>query len=257
VIEVELTGTKKKFKGKTPSIEPNITSDTIFKKEGVAIGLYIKKIPEKLSAVTEFANREALTDRVPKQEMSRGPQGTKESHAKKNIVTQYSIILGGVPASEIMRRPKPNVSSVHREKTAARYVQAIITASRCVDDMVSQYLPEAYKKHKESVLRESSDKYRVASVFTSFIHNMNISVDYHIDKHNIPDSLNVIIIKKYGCQGGDLSIPEQGVCLSCTNDSMIVYPAWMNYHGVTPITNSLSNGYRNSLVFYSRLGLKD
>jgi hypothetical protein len=31
----------------------------------------------------------------------------------------------------------------------------------------------------------------------------------------------------------------------------------MNYHGVTPITNSLSNGYRNSLVFYSRLGLKD
>jgi len=31
---------------------------------------------------------------------------------------------------------------------------------------------------------------------------------------------------------------------------MLVYPAWRNVHGVTPITATHDGGYRNSLVFY-------
>jgi hypothetical protein len=31
---------------------------------------------------------------------------------------------------------------------------------------------------------------------------------------------------------------------------MLVYPAWRNVHGVTPIIPLKEGGYRNSLVFY-------
>lgn len=35
------------------------------------------------------------------------------------------------------------------------------------------------------------------------------------------------------------------------DNSMLVYPAWRNVHGVTPIVPTREGGYRNSLVFYS------
>jgi hypothetical protein len=31
---------------------------------------------------------------------------------------------------------------------------------------------------------------------------------------------------------------------------MLVYPAWRNVHGVTPIVQTATGGYRNSFIFY-------
>jgi len=43
------------------------------------------------------------------------------------------------------------------------------------------------------------------------------------------------------------TMPPVGIADKC---SMLVYPAWRNLHGVTPITPTHDGGYRNSLIFY-------
>ena len=50
-----------------PEIEPNVTEDSLFVVDGVPIGFYLRKMPEKLTKFIEVANSELLSDRVPKQ----------------------------------------------------------------------------------------------------------------------------------------------------------------------------------------------
>ena len=56
-----------------PYIEPNVVEDTIFTSNGIPIGFYLKNISGKLLQYVEIANAELLSNRVPKEEMSRGP----------------------------------------------------------------------------------------------------------------------------------------------------------------------------------------
>ena len=51
-------------------------------------------------------------------------------------------------------------------------------------------------------------------------------------------------------KGGNLHVPDYGATMDSADNSMLVYPAWKNVHGVTPIIPTHEGGYRNSLVFY-------
>lgn len=66
----------------------------------------------------------------------------------------------------------------------------------------------------------------------------------------IAGAVNAIITKRLNCDGGNLHIPDYGATIDSCNDSILVYPAWKNIHGVTPIMPTCDGGYRNSLVFY-------
>ncbi len=93
-------------------------------------------------------------------------------------------------------------------------------------------------------------KWRFANLFTSSISNFNISAQFHRDGGNIVGAVNVIICKKHNSKGGDLHIPDYGATVGQQDNSILVYPAWRNVHGVTPIIPTHEGGYRNSLVFY-------
>jgi len=45
-------------------------------------------------------------------------------------------------------------------------------------------------------------------------------------------------------------VPDYGATFEQADNSMLVYPAWRNVHGVTPIIPTSDDGYRNSLIFY-------
>ena len=45
--------------------------------------------------------------------------------------------------------------------------------------------------------------------------------------------------------------------MDSSDNSMLVYPAWRNVHGVTPIVATKEGGYRNSLVFYPLKAFKN
>ena len=93
-------------------------------------------------------------------------------------------------------------------------------------------------------------KWRFCDLFTSSISNFNIPAPFHRDAGNLEGCVNVIIAKKKNATGGNTTVPDYAATMDSSDNSMLVYPAWRNVHGVTPIFPTHEGGYRNSLVFY-------
>lgn len=240
-----------------PYYEPNIKEDCLLEVDGEVIGFYIRdvsKYSKKLSQLISISNKEFRTDNVPKQEMSRGPQGTKKDKLQrekdgKNLVTQFSTILGSVAPKPHMRRPYPTISSVHREKKANTFIKAMWAASIESENIIKKLTPHIHKSQLE-LFKDVNKKWRFGNMFTSSISNFNIAAAYHRDTGNIVGAVNVILTKRNNSNGGSLNVPDYNVTFEQADNSMLVYPAWKNIHGVTPIVKTSEDGYRNSLIFY-------
>ena len=219
--------------------EPNILEDTLFVQDGELVGFFLKNITGRLKDLIEIANNEFRSDNVPKSTMVRA-----------SGVEQYSTIIGSVPPKPHLRRPYPSISSVHNTKSARTFIKAMLGACREAENVVADIMPEQFAIQCELIKQNVPEKYRFGRMFTSSINNYNISAPFHRDTANIKGCVNVIINKKKNVRGGDLHVPDYNATMDGDNNSMLVYPAWRNVHGVTPITPTKEGGYRNSLVFY-------
>jgi hypothetical protein len=244
-----------KIGDKCEYIEPNIIEDSIFYADGEAIGFYITKMPEKMCKLADLANKEFRSKNVPKSLMERAGKlrqlqlGASREEAEKINVEQYSTIIGSVPPKALMRREYRNRSSVHSVKSAQIFIKAMLLLAKESEDLIKEILPIQYEQQKK-LFEEVEEKWRFANLFTSSISNYNISAPFHRDAGNIVGAVNVIICKKFNSKGGDLHIPDYGATIGQRDNSILVYPAWRNIHGVTPIIPTLEGGYRNSLIFY-------
>jgi hypothetical protein len=233
-------------------IEPNVTEDCIFYADGEPIGFYLTKMPEKMCKLADLANAELQSKNVPKTEMQR-PKMLGFDKNGKGIVDrsckQFSAILGGIPPKPHMRRPYPTQSSVHGVKSAQTFIKAMLLLAKESELLIKEILPKQYEKQIE-LFKDVPDKWKFGNLFTSSISNYNISAPFHRDTGNIVEAVNVIICKQKNAKGGDLHIPDYNATIGQVDNSILVYPAWRNIHGVTPITPTFKGGYRNSLVFY-------
>ena len=236
-----------KIGDKCEYIEPNVTEDSIFYADGEAIGFYITKMPEKMCKLADLANKELRSKNVPKSEMKRS-SGFGEKNKGKQVI-QYSTIIGSIPPKPHMQRPYASISSVHSSKNAQTFIKAMLLLAKESEQLIKEVLPIQYEKQVE-LFKDVPEKWRFANLFTSSISNYNISAPFHRDTGNIVGAVNVIICKKFNSKGGDLHIPDYGATIGQQDNSILVYPAWRNVHGVTPILPTLEGGYRNSLVFY-------
>ena len=243
-----------------PAFEPNITEDCIFYADGEPVGFYLRKMPEKACKIADLANYEFNGGNVPKQEMSRGPQGNKAQKAQRKkdgveLVTQMSCILGSVAPKPHMRRPYPTISSVHQVGSAKTFIKAMLLLAQESEKVLEQIMPEQYQRQLE-LFKRVQQQYKFGNIFTSSISNYNISAAIHRDTGNIKGTVNVIITKRRNSTGGNLHVPEYGITIDQCDNSMLVYPAWRNVHGVTPIEPTHEGGYRNSLIFYPLKGFE-
>jgi hypothetical protein len=233
-------------------VEPNITEDCIFYSDGEPIGFYLTKMPENMCKLADLANNELRSDNVPKLKMNRPKVGGYDAKTGKGIytyVSQYSTILGSCPPKPHMRRPYPTLSSVHSIKTAKTFIKAMLLLAKESELLIKEILPKQYEQQIE-LFKQVPNKWRFGNIFTSSISNYNISAPFHRDAGNIIGAVNVIICKKLNSKGGDLHIPDYNATIGQQDNSILVYPAWRNMHGVTPIIPTHDGGYRNSLVFY-------
>jgi len=226
-------------------IEPNVTEDSIFYLDGEPIGFYLTKMPEKMCKLADLANAELRSKNVPKTEMKR----SSGLHNAEKEVLQYSTIIGSIPPKPLMRRPYPSISSVHSVKTAQTFIKAMLLLSIESEKLIKELLPKQHEQQMQ-LFSELSDKWKFGNIFTSSISNYNISAPFHRDVGNIVGAVNVIICKRLNSKGGDLHVPDYGATIGQQDNSILVYPAWRNLHGVTPILPTHEGGYRNSLVFY-------
>jgi len=229
------------------NIEPNISNDCILvDPDGSHVGLFIKKLPADLQNLVNIADTEILTKRVPKSEMRR----SSGLHNEEGEVKQYSTILGSCPPKPHMRRPYATRSSVHAVKSAETFAKAMNAAGQKAFQLVEKYIPSVADFHKERIEERVPKKWRFAKYFTSTISNCNISAPVHQDHANVKGGVNIIITKRRNSKGGNLHVPDYGATFEQTDNSMLVYPAWRNMHGVTPIIPTYQKGYRNSHVWY-------
>lgn len=241
-----------------PYYEPTITEDCIFYEDNQPIGFYIKKMPEKMCKLADLANCEFNSDRVPKTIMDRIDvvkkaqlEGKKPSQIVKEGrgCSQMSTLLGSIAPKPMVRRPYPNKAQIHSVKSAQTFIKAMLLLALESENLIKEILPEQYEVQKK-LLEDVPEKWKFGNLFTSSISNYNISAPFHRDTANIVGACNVIITKRLNAKGGNLHIPDYNATIDSVDNSVLVYPAWKNIHGVTPIIPTRTGGYRNSLVFY-------
>jgi hypothetical protein len=232
-------------------IEPNVTEDSIFYFDGEPIGFYIADLSKnypKGAQLADIADKELRSKNVPKSVMKRS-SGFGDGNADKEVL-QYSTIIGSVPPKPHMRRPYPTISSVHNVKTAKTFIKAMMMLCLESEKIIKELTPNLYEQQKELIKQNVPEKWRFGNLFTSSISNYNIPAAFHRDAANIEGCANVIIAKRKNSTGGHTTVPDYGATVNSADNSMLVYPAWRNVHGVTPIVPTYEGGYRNTLVFY-------
>lgn len=220
------------------AMPPNVIKDSLFILDGKPIGFYLRKVPDLLRKYLEIANAEFLSQRVPKSSMDRVGK-----------VVQYSTILGSIPPKSLVRRNYKTKSSVHSVASANTFVKAMLLACEESEKLIKEFLPTQYEQQRE-IFKEVQDEWKFGNLFTSSISNFNISAQYHRDNGNLRDTVNVILTKRLNSTGGCLNVPDYGATIDQADNSLLVYPAWKNIHGVTPIVPIFEGGYRNSFIFY-------
>jgi hypothetical protein len=126
----------------------------------------------------------------------------------------------------------------------------MMLACRESEQLIKEITPSIYERQKSIIETKVPPQWRFGELFTSSISNFNISAPFHRDAGNLEGCVNVIIAKKQNARGGNTTVPDYGATVDSRDNSMLVYPAWRNVHGVTPILPTQKGGYRNSLVFY-------
>tara|TARA_R110002012_G_scaffold16116_5_gene62744 strand:- start:4208 stop:5020 length:813 start_codon:yes stop_codon:yes gene_type:complete len=243
-----------------PYFKPNITEDCFLESDGEIIGFYIKdasKYSEKLKSLMLIANKEFRSDNVNKTPMDRSDvlkhqqanPGMTRKQARKLGTSQMSVILGSIPPKPQFKRPYPNISQVHRDKKAKLFIKAMWGACIEAEQIIKKLTPNIYKNQIELFL-DVKKEWRFGNLFTGSISNYNISAPYHRDTGNIKGAVNIILTKRNNADGGCLNVPDYNATFEQADNSMLVYPAWRNVHGVTPIKPTSDGGYRNSLIFY-------
>ena len=228
-------------------IEPNVLEDCVFYDNGEPVGFYMSKMPENMCKLADLADKELRSKNVPKSLMKRS-SGFTENNKEKEVL-QYSTIIGSCPPKPHMRRNYASKSSVHSVTSAQTFIKAMLLLAIESEKLIKEIIPSQYERQVE-LFKEVDKKWRFGNLFTSSISNYNISAPFHRDNGNIVGAVNVIICKKFNSKGGDLHIPDYNATIGQKDNSILVYPAWKNIHGVTPIMPTFEGGYRNSLVFY-------
>ena len=251
IIKLNQINHKTKIGQPCPYVKPNIDFDCLLELDGNVIGFYIhsiKKYSPKLSKLIAIANAEFRSKNVPKSEMNRGTE--KQAKEQGRIrVAQYSTVLGSRAPKPHMRMPYPSISIVHQNKKAKTFIKAMLGACIEAEKIIKDLTPHIHEKQTE-LFKNVPEQWKFGNLFTSSISNYNISAPFHRDNANIVDAVNIIITKRHNSKGGCLHVPDYNATFDQADDSMLVYPAWKNIHGVTPIIPTTEGGYRNSLVFY-------
>ena len=251
---------KTKIGKECPYFEPNVKEDCLLELDGEIIGFYIKNVTKhsnKLKQLMAVANKEFRSDNVYKTKMDRSDvvriaqanPGMTRAEAREIGTSQMSVILGSVAPKIHLRRPYPTTSSVHREKKAQTFIKAMWGACIEAEQIIKKITPHLYKRQVE-LFEDIKKTWRFGTMYTSSISNFNISAPFHRDTGNIVGTVNIILTKRNNANGGCLNVPDYNVTFEQADNSMLVYPAWKNIHGVTPIKPIAEDGYRNSLIFY-------
>ncbi len=142
----------------------------------------------------------------------------------------------------------------YENPTAQRTMNQTATA---LGAYLKDQLPEVYEvdfQQAEAVLPE----WRMTedSLWTSGVINQSSQLPYHVDAANF-DTWSAMPILRRGMDGGHLHLPEYDITVNCRDGWAVWFNGYRYVHGVTPMKPRQKDGYRYTIVFYAKRGMKD
>jgi len=122
---------------------------------------------------------------------------------------------------------------------------------------LQEILPEVHE-HDLQTLKQVLPEWRMTedSLWTSGVINQSSALPYHRDNSNF-DTWSAMPIVRRGMSGGHLRLPEYDITINCRDGWAVWFNGHKYLHGVTPMASTRPDGYRYTLVFYAKRGMKD
>jgi hypothetical protein len=130
-------------------------------------------------------------------------------------------------------------------------------AAKVLGDYLREQLPEVFL-HDQAKLEEVLPEWRMTedALWTSGVINQSSALPYHRDGSNF-DTWSAMPVIRRGMDGGHLHMPEYGITINCRDGWALWFNGYAYVHGVTPMSTRAKDGYRYSIVFYAKRGMKD
>lgn len=215
-----------------------INENTLFTKNGVNVGLYIK------------------IDSNAAQEIRKASVNTKylKSSRTRGVQTQSSV-FGSLP--RIARRNDYCRFSAQTKNEKAN-ANILFNFLPYLTEIYKTYLPKQYE-HDLKVISENVNADYVLqekAPFTTANINVNHAIKYHRDSGNFRGNLSNVLILRDGIIGGELVFPEYGFALAQEDSYLAIFDGQNEIHGVMPIIKTKENPYRASIVYYTLENMK-
>jgi hypothetical protein len=124
-------------------------------------------------------------------------------------------------------------------------------------DYLREQLPEVFL-HDQAEVSQVLPEWRMTedALWTSGVINQSSALPYHRDGSNF-DTWSAMPVVRRGMDGGNLHMPEYGITINCRDGWALWFNGFAYVHGVTPMSPRAKDGYRYSIVFYAKRGMKD
>jgi hypothetical protein len=166
-----------------------------------------------------------------------------------------SRTFGFTTRSAVLQREACTPTSLAWESPDAQIT--LNETARVLGEYLREQLPEVFEndmKQLEQVLPE----WRMTedALWTSGVINQSSALPYHRDGSNF-DTWSAMPVVRRGMDGGNLHMPEWDITINCRDGWALWFNGHAHVHGVTPMSPRAKDGYRYSIVFYAKRGMKD
>jgi hypothetical protein len=166
-----------------------------------------------------------------------------------------SRTFGFTTRSAVLQREACTPTSLAWESPEAQIT--LNETAGVLGEYLREQLPEVFEndmKQLEQVLPE----WRMTedALWTSGVINQSSALPYHRDGSNF-DTWSAMPVVRRGMDGGNLHMPEWDITINCRDGWALWFNGHAHVHGVTPMSPRAKDGYRYSIVFYAKRGMKD
>lgn len=216
-----------------------INEDTLFTKNGINVGLYIKIDNNQLQGIRAA---------------SLNTKYVKTYRTRKALPTQSSV-FGSLPRIPLRNDYCRFSAQTKNEKTNANILFSFLPY---LTEIYKNYLPAQYEHDLKVIAENVNTDYVIKeqAPFTTANINVNHAIKYHRDTGNFKKNLSNVLILKDGIVGGELVFPEYGFALSQEDRYLAIFDGQSEIHGVMPIIKTKENPYRASIVYYTLENMK-
>jgi len=166
-----------------------------------------------------------------------------------------SRVFGFTNRSAVLQREACTPTSLAWESPEAQ--MTLNDTAEILGNYLRDELPEVFE-HDHNEIQQVLPEWRMTedALWTSGVINQSSALPYHRDGSNF-DTWSAMPVIRRGMDGGHLHMPEYGITINCRDGWALWFNGYALVHGVTPLKARTKDGYRYSIVFYAKRGMKD